>query len=205
MQLGKSLTELKFFSFDLNGTISTFFPLHGIFRQAHDAHKILLRCQQQPPAFSLDSRLCSRHAAREQVVEKMLTQHILLVFAAAVCTFRAKLLLLLLNLLGNAIKFSERGTVRIDMQLLRRKQHDITLACLVSDEGIGMSRDEQARIFTPFSQADSSITRRFGGTGLGLALCRRLTVLMGGRITVQSEPGKGSCFTARFPASRLPA
>ena len=78
--------------------------LHGIFRQAHDAHKILLRCQQQPPAFSLYSRLRSRHAAREQVVEKMLTQHVLLVFAAAVCTFRAKLLLLLLNLLGNLSK-----------------------------------------------------------------------------------------------------
>ena len=106
---------------------------------------------------------------------------------------------ILLNLGGNAIKFSERGTVRIDMQLLRRKQHDITLACLVSDEGIGMSRDEQARIFTPFSQADSSITRRFGGTGLGLALCRRLTVLMGGRITVQSEPGKGSVFKVELP------
>lgn len=106
---------------------------------------------------------------------------------------------ILLNLGGNAIKFSERGTVRIDMQLVRHKQHGVTVACLVSDEGIGMSRDEQARIFTPFSQADSSITRRFGGTGLGLALCRRLSVLMGGRITVQSEPGKGSVFRVELP------
>ena len=85
------------------------------------------------------------------------------------------------------------------MQLVRHKQHGVTVACLVSDEGIGMSRDEQARIFTPFSQADSSITRRFGGTGLGLALCRRLSVLMGGRITVQSEPGKGSVFRVELP------
>ncbi|MFT4300393.1 MAG: ATP-binding protein [Desulfovibrio sp.] len=106
---------------------------------------------------------------------------------------------ILLNLGGNAIKFSERGTVRIDFQLVRRKVNNVTLACIVSDEGIGMSREEQARIFTPFSQADTSITRRFGGTGLGLALCRRLAVLMGGRINVQSEPGKGSVFTVELP------
>ena len=72
--------------------------LHGIFRQTHDAHKILLCCQQQPPAFSLYSRLCSRYATREQVVEKMLTQYVLLALTAAVCACRAKLLLLLLNL-----------------------------------------------------------------------------------------------------------
>lgn len=106
---------------------------------------------------------------------------------------------ILLNLGGNAIKFSTHGTVHIDFQMVRRKGDSITLACSVSDEGIGMSREEQARLFTPFSQADTSITRRFGGTGLGLALCRRLTELMGGRINVQSEPGKGSVFTVELP------
>ncbi|MDD4702207.1 MAG: ATP-binding protein [Desulfovibrio sp.] len=105
----------------------------------------------------------------------------------------------LLNLGGNAIKFSTRGTVHIDFQLVRRKRNGVTLACIVSDEGIGMSVEEQARVFTPFSQAHTSITRRFGGTGLGLALCRRLAVLMGGRINVQSEPGKGSVFTVELP------
>ena len=106
---------------------------------------------------------------------------------------------ILLNLGGNAIKFSERGVVRLDLQLLHREGQNVTLACLVSDEGIGMSQEEQERIFTPFSQADTSITRRFGGTGLGLALCRRLVELMGGRISVQSTPGKGSVFRVELP------
>lgn len=106
---------------------------------------------------------------------------------------------ILLNLGGNAIKFSERGVVRVDLQLLHREGNSVTLACLVSDEGIGMSEEEQERIFTPFSQADTSITRRFGGTGLGLALCRRLVELMGGRIHVQSAPGKGSVFRVELP------
>lgn len=106
---------------------------------------------------------------------------------------------IILNLGSNAVKFSDRGTVRIEMQLLRREVDKVRVVCLVSDEGIGMSPEEQARIFTPFSQADTSITRRFGGTGLGLALCRRLTALMGGQISVQSELNKGSVFRVELP------
>ena len=106
---------------------------------------------------------------------------------------------ILLNLGGNALKFSERGTVRIAFELLEINSDSVRLACVVSDEGIGMSADELSRAFTPFSQADTSITRRFGGTGLGLSLCRRLTALMGGRILVESEPGKGSVFRVELP------
>ncbi|WP_374279663.1 ATP-binding protein [Desulfovibrio sp.] len=106
---------------------------------------------------------------------------------------------ILLNLGGNALKFSERGTVRIAFELLSNTGDSVRLACVVSDEGIGMSADELARAFTPFSQADTSITRRFGGTGLGLSLCRHLTALMGGRISVESEPGKGSVFRVELP------
>lgn len=106
---------------------------------------------------------------------------------------------IILNLGSNAVKFSDRGTVRIEMQLLRREVDKVRVVCLVSDQGIGMSPEEQARIFTPFSQADTSITRRFGGTGLGLALCRRLTALMGGQISVQSELNKGSVFRVELP------
>ena len=106
---------------------------------------------------------------------------------------------ILLNLGGNALKFSDRGTVRIAFELLEINSEGVRLACVVSDEGIGMSADELSRAFTPFSQADTSITRRFGGTGLGLSLCRRLTALMGGRISVESESGKGSVFRVELP------
>lgn len=106
---------------------------------------------------------------------------------------------ILLNLGGNALKFSERGTVRLAVELLEQSDGKARLAFIVSDEGIGMSPDELARAFTPFSQADTSITRRFGGTGLGLSLCRRLIALMGGSISVQSEPGQGSVFRVELP------
>ena len=106
---------------------------------------------------------------------------------------------ILLNLGSNAVKFSNRGTVRISLDLLCRTVDTVRLRCSVSDEGIGMSPEEQARIFKPFSQADTSITRRFGGTGLGLALCSRLAALMGGSIAVESEEGKGSVFYVELP------
>lgn len=106
---------------------------------------------------------------------------------------------IILNLGSNALKFSEKGAVRITLDLLREEGDRVYVVCEVSDEGIGMSDEDQARIFTPFSQADTSITRRFGGTGLGLALCRRLTALMGGDISVRSELGKGSVFRVELP------
>ena len=106
---------------------------------------------------------------------------------------------ILLNLGGNALKFSARGTVRLALDLQENTGDRVRVVCTVSDEGIGMSTEELARAFTPFSQADTSITRRFGGTGLGLSLCRRLTALMGGRISVESEPGKGSVFRVELP------
>lgn len=106
---------------------------------------------------------------------------------------------IILNLGSNALKFSEKGAVRITLDLMREEGDNVRVACEVSDEGIGMSAEDQARIFTPFSQADTSITRRFGGTGLGLALSRRLTALMGGEISVRSELGKGSVFRVELP------
>ncbi|OLL27726.1 hypothetical protein BTH42_31445 [Burkholderia sp. SRS-W-2-2016] len=104
------------------------------------------------------------------------------------------------NLLSNAIKFTEHGDVTLrvsvpDMAVLT----GLRLQLEVEDTGIGIGARQQATIFQPFSQADRSINRRFGGTGLGLALCARLTRAMGGEITMCSEPGCGSCFTVRVP------
>ncbi|HEY1107173.1 MAG TPA: ATP-binding protein [Opitutaceae bacterium] len=101
----------------------------------------------------------------------------------------------LINLTGNAIKFTERGHVAIAVQLLRRDPDVATLRFSVRDTGIGMDAAAQARLFKVFSQADSSMTRRFGGTGLGLAISQKLVNRMGGHIEVQSTPGHGSTFS----------
>ena len=107
---------------------------------------------------------------------------------------------ILLNLLGNAIKFTERGEIVVRVRLDARDADGVSLLFSVEDTGIGIPADKQVGIFEAFTQGDSSTTRRFGGTGLGLAIATRLTELFGGRIWVQSEPGKGSrfYFTARL-------
>ena len=98
------------------------------------------------------------------------------------------------NLGGNAIKFTERGHVRIDVRGEGIEAGAATVHVQVSDTGIGIPKEQQANVFEAFSQADGSTTRKFGGTGLGLSISASLTRLMGGRIWVDSEPGRGSVF-----------
>ncbi len=112
---------------------------------------------------------------------------------------------ILYNLLGNAIKFTEAGEVLLEVYLQDDADPDAPLVIGVSDTGIGMSPAQQARLFDRFSQADASIARRFGGSGLGLALCRALVALMGGQIQVHSAPGNGSTFVLVLPLPPLPA
>ncbi|PLK49801.1 ATP-binding protein [Uliginosibacterium sp. TH139] len=106
------------------------------------------------------------------------------------------------NLLGNAVKFTEQGSITIEARLLNLAGTE-QLAIAVRDTGIGIAQDKQALIFDAFSQEDETTTRRFGGTGLGLSICSRLADLMGGRITLQSTPGQGSCFELSIPLIRL--
>jgi len=105
---------------------------------------------------------------------------------------------ILLNLLSNACKFTKQGEVKLKARRVANGGNWIELA--VSDTGIGMTPEQQAKLFADFSQADSLTARKFGGTGLGLAIGRRLARMMGGDVTVTSEPGKGSVFTVRLPA-----
>jgi adenylate cyclase len=104
---------------------------------------------------------------------------------------------ILLNLLSNACKFTKGGEVRLRARRVANGGNWIE--CAVADTGIGMTPDQQAKLFEEFSQADATTAQRFGGTGLGLAITRKLARMMGGDVTVMSEPGKGSVFTVRLP------
>ena len=101
---------------------------------------------------------------------------------------------ILINLTANAIKFCPEGEVGLTIRALDVAEHKVVLEFSVHDTGIGMTPEQLARIFEPFTQADGSTSRQFGGTGLGLSICRRLVLLLGGDIRVTSEPGQGSSF-----------
>ena len=109
---------------------------------------------------------------------------------------------ILLNLFNNAIKFTDRGEVFLEVAQLSEKDGETELRFSVRDTGIGMSEEVRKKLFQSFTQADSSTTRRFGGTGLGLAICRKLVELMGGSINVTSDPGKGSTFWFTLPFAK---
>jgi signal transduction histidine kinase/CheY-like chemotaxis protein len=101
---------------------------------------------------------------------------------------------ILVNLLGNAVKFTDEGEIFLRMHVVGTDRRSIVLRVSVSDTGIGIPKDRMDRLFKTFSQVDSSTTRRFGGTGLGLAICRQLCIAMGGDIWAESEMGAGSTF-----------
>ena len=111
---------------------------------------------------------------------------------------------ILMNLIGNAIKFTAEGEVVLRVELAESEEDTPVVRFSVTDTGIGMTEEEQGRIFESFTQADASITRRHGGTGLGLAICRQLVDLMGGEIGLRSEPGAGSTFFFTLPLERQP-
>ena len=108
---------------------------------------------------------------------------------------------ILTNLVGNALKFTEQGEVVVCVSVAACASDEVCLQFAVRDTGIGISPEDQGRIFAPFAQGDSSTTRIYGGTGLGLAIVSELVSMMGGRLWLESEPGRGSSFyfTARFP------
>ncbi|MFN0126973.1 MAG: response regulator [Verrucomicrobiales bacterium] len=101
---------------------------------------------------------------------------------------------ILTNFVNNAVKFTEHGEIRLEIEQLERTGEKVQLKFSVSDTGLGMTKEQSAKLFQPFTQADMSTTRKHGGTGLGLTICRRLVELMGGRIWIESEPGVGSTF-----------
>ena len=116
----------------------------------------------------------------------------------------------LLNLLSNAMKFTHEGSIQLAIHLREANPNNCLLYFTVADTGIGIPAEAQATIFEPFQQGDGSISRRYGGTGLGLTICARLVRLQGGQIWLTSEAGEGTTvhFTARFklaPAEAIQA
>jgi CheY-like chemotaxis protein len=111
---------------------------------------------------------------------------------------------ILFNLVGNALKFTDRGFVRVSADSRSEGAGAVWVSLAVSDSGIGIDAATRARLFQPFTQADSSTTRRFGGTGLGLSIVRRLAQLMGGDVSVESTPGEGSRFTVTLRLAAAP-
>lgn len=109
---------------------------------------------------------------------------------------------ILVNLVGNAIKFTDQGEVGVRASCQHLDDDRITIRFSVKDTGIGMTQAQQDRLFTPFTQADTSITRQYGGTGLGLIISRRIAQMMGGEIEVESYLGKGSEFLLTIPFDR---
>jgi signal transduction histidine kinase len=113
---------------------------------------------------------------------------------------------ILMNLLGNALKFTERGSVTLRAEAAGERDNAVELQVVVADTGIGVPVEKQGLIFNAFAQVDGSTTRKYGGTGLGLAISARLVEMLGGRIWVESEPGAGAQFhfTGRFKLPELP-
>src|SRR6185295_11040895 len=109
------------------------------------------------------------------------------------------------NLLSNACKFTENGVIGVKATAHERAGAADRIEIAVSDTGIGMTPEQIEKLFQEFSQADASTTRKYGGTGLGLAISRRFCRLMGGDITVESVPGKGSIFTVDLPRELPPS
>lgn len=112
-----------------------------------------------------------------------------------------KLTQILINLVGNAIKFTDEGSILVNCRLMSREQGKSTVAFSVQDTGIGIPQHKQESIFERFVQADTDTTRKYGGSGLGLSIARQLVSLLGGTLTLQSEPGKGTTFSFSLPFS----
>ena len=133
-------------------------------------------------------------AARAVEKDLDLTSHVPAEMHGAVIGDAGRLRQVLLNLIGNAIKFTDHGSVALHVKQLAETDDTLTLKFSVTDTGIGVSKEDRDKLFTEFYQVDTSISRRFGGTGLGLAICRRIVEAMDGTVGVDSRPGEGSTF-----------
>jgi signal transduction histidine kinase len=165
-----------------------------------EADRMTLELAPMPLRETLDLALAPLQV---QAVQRGLVLAIALApdLPAAVVTDATRWRQVLLNLVGNALKFTASGRIDVALACRPGEVGGWQLDCTVSDTGIGMTADELFRVFAPFTQADASITRRYGGTGLGLTIVHRLVQLLGGRIDASSSPGAGSSFRFVVPVT----
>jgi len=147
--------------------------------------------------FDVDSLMRSRAAAKDLILHSALTTPV----PDRILTDPTRLRQILLNLVGNAVKFTMTGRIDVCASVEQVEHREApVLRIAVSDTGPGMTQEQAAKLFQPFTQADASVTRQHGGTGLGLTICRRLARLMGGDVTLElSAPGQGSRFVLELP------
>ena len=166
-----------------------------------EARKVDLEVIDFDLGYTLEETIHS-FAPLAQVKGLKLAYHIALDVPMSLAGDSERLRQILVNLVNNAVKFTESGEVVLWLKRVKTDGEGVTVHFTVTDTGVGIPLDQQSRIFEPFTQADASTTRRFGGTGLGLAIVSELVALMGGRVWVESQPGLGSKFqfTATFEA-----
>lgn len=173
--------------------------LLGIINNILDFSKIEAgKTEMERLEFSLDSSLTGVISfVQQKAIEKSLVLYLTVAPDVPGQLIGDAMLLnqVLTNLLGNAIKFTEKGSVEIIVNVQSLGKNSVKLLFSVRDTGIGMTHEQSALLFQPFMQADNSMTRKFGGTGLGLSISRKLVELMGGEIWLESEPGEGSTFS----------
>jgi PAS domain S-box-containing protein len=206
-------TSLKGYQVEMVDTIrDSAFSLLGIIEDILDFSKIEAGKLDLEHAFTAVAEVIEKgcamldHLAEKKGVE--LTLFTDPAIPATVLSDAQRLRQIVINLANNAIKFSSGqghpGRVSVQAMLVERAAQQVVVEIRVTDNGIGINQETQAQLFTPFTQAEASTTRRFGGTGLGLTIARNLAQLMGGEITVQSAPGQGSTFTVRLPFVPVP-
>jgi signal transduction histidine kinase len=145
-------------------------------------------------------QLVSREAAKKSLqVESFCDSRL----PAEICGDEYKLGQILTNLAFNAVKFTNMGSITLACNLVSETASSVVVQFSVSDMGIGIKASDQEKLFQPFVQADDAVVRLYGGSGLGLSICKQLVELMGGRIGLKSEPGAGSTFWFEIPFDKV--
>ncbi|HEY4760617.1 MAG TPA: ATP-binding protein, partial [Thermoguttaceae bacterium] len=163
--------------------------------------------------FATEMTTCSPHDVINEVLSMMKVRAIAKglplnlqfngLIPQTICTDPFRLRQILINLIGNAIKFTEQGEIRVVVELIENEQCQPLLQCKIIDTGVGMSEEQISKLFEPFTQGDTSSSRKHMGLGLGLALSKRLAGMLGGDISVTSAPGQGSTFAVTVGAGSL--